>query len=287
MTNYQLNRTWDQVVSWMNRLWDSLSVSQAEKNTWNDIVNRLKLDQTVQQATVGAPKFAGIDFNLTGNLPNLEGRLKWNAADGTVDIGLPGGNVSLQIGQEMLVRCKNVSGTMIPNGSVVYISGASGQRPEIRLADPSDCASSWVLGVATEDINTFGYVCIEGLIHDVDTDDMVEGAPIWLSQTPGKFTTTRPTAPLIGVFIGHVVHAHATEGVIIVRPVLIPRMIGLSDTFGEPLLSGQLYQWNQVNLRFELVTPLAGTKVYYVSDESDSPPLRKLTFINGLLISES
>lgn len=35
MADYQLNKTWPQFVAWMNRLWDSLSVSQAEKDLWN------------------------------------------------------------------------------------------------------------------------------------------------------------------------------------------------------------------------------------------------------------
>lgn len=37
MADYQLNKTWPQFVSWMNRLWDSLSVSQAEKDLWNSM----------------------------------------------------------------------------------------------------------------------------------------------------------------------------------------------------------------------------------------------------------
>lgn len=34
-------------------------------------------------------------------------------------------------------------------------------------------------------------------------------------------------------------------------------------------------------------TPLAGTKVYYVSDTSGGATTRKLTFINGILVSET
>lgn len=35
MADFQLNRTWLQIQSWMDRLWDSLSVSQQEKDFWN------------------------------------------------------------------------------------------------------------------------------------------------------------------------------------------------------------------------------------------------------------
>ena len=34
-------------------------------------------------------------------------------------------------------------------------------------------------------------------------------------------------------------------------------------------------------------TPLAGTKVYYVADASGGSPTRKLTFQDGILISET
>jgi len=34
-------------------------------------------------------------------------------------------------------------------------------------------------------------------------------------------------------------------------------------------------------------TPLSGTKVYYVADSSGGAVTRKLTFINGILVSET
>jgi hypothetical protein len=49
---------------------------------------------------------------------------------------------------------------------------------------------------------------------------------------------------------------------------------GTSITFNE---SGQLKT---------AITPLAGTKTYYVSDSSGGAVTRKLTFFNGILISE-
>lgn len=37
MADFQLNKTWSQIQSWMNRLWDSLPVSQDEKDLWNSM----------------------------------------------------------------------------------------------------------------------------------------------------------------------------------------------------------------------------------------------------------
>ena len=74
-----------------------------------------------------------IDFDLLYTDGNYEGRLQWNNEDGTLEYGLAGGNVNLQIGQEIVVRVTNKTGTDIPDGSAVYVSGAQGQRPTIVL----------------------------------------------------------------------------------------------------------------------------------------------------------
>src|SRR5512136_146003 len=60
-----------------------------------------------------------IQFSLIPTTPAAaEGKLVWNADDGTLNLGMPGGSVNLQIGQEMLVRVQNKTGTTIPNGKV-------------------------------------------------------------------------------------------------------------------------------------------------------------------------
>lgn len=35
MADFQLNKTWTAIQAWIDRLWDSVSVSQVEKDTWN------------------------------------------------------------------------------------------------------------------------------------------------------------------------------------------------------------------------------------------------------------
>ena len=110
--------------------------------------------------------FEYIDFETgpyTGG--HQEGRLHWDDDNGTVSIGMPGGTVELQIGQEHLVRCRNQSGAQIADGSVVYITGNSGNKPLIDLADASVAAQP-ILGIATETIdhNSNGYVCAAGVV---------------------------------------------------------------------------------------------------------------------------
>ena len=67
-----------------------------------------------------------------GTIINGPGVIKWNAVDETVDVGLNNG-VTLQLGQEDHVRCANNHGVLIPNGTLVYMSGRDDTQdvPEI------------------------------------------------------------------------------------------------------------------------------------------------------------
>ena len=64
-----------------------------------------------------------IDFDLNYTGATAEGRLSWNFEDATLDLGMGGGNVTQQIGQEIYYRVKNQSGATISNGRVVRNAG--------------------------------------------------------------------------------------------------------------------------------------------------------------------
>jgi hypothetical protein len=77
------------------------------------------------------PKITGTDyiqFDTTWADGTAEGRLQWNIDDGTLEVGMPGGNVNLQIGQELIYRARNTTGSTIPNGTVVYPNGSQGTK---------------------------------------------------------------------------------------------------------------------------------------------------------------
>jgi hypothetical protein len=84
--------------------------------------------------------------------------MRWNDTDGTVDLGLKGGNVTLQLGQEQLVRVVNKTATNInlleANYQAVRVTGAQGQRLKVDLAQAtSDALSAETIGLVTETIN--------------------------------------------------------------------------------------------------------------------------------------
>lgn len=187
---------------------------------------------------------------------SVEGRLQWNSEDGTMEYGLPGGNVTLQVGQEHVIKVKNITGTLIANGAVVYVTGATGNRPTVGLADASTHPEDDALGLATEDIadGQFGYVTSEGLVRDVVTTGMAAGSRLFLQTTPGAFGTTVPDPTDGGtVYIGYVLREHATEGIVLVTPHHVPSMDELSDVeHVTPTVQGQFLRWNVTTGRFEL-----------------------------------
>lgn len=160
-----------------------------------------------------------IDLNTSYSNGSSEGRLQWNSDDGTLEFGLPGGNVNLQVGQEEVIRCKAAED--IDNGEVVYISGASGSRPECSLAIANDFdIAHHVVGVATEDISSGqnGYITSHGLVRDINTSGFSVGSEVYLSaSSAGGFTSSKPVSPNYIVHVGDVVVSNANNGVLFIH----------------------------------------------------------------------
>lgn len=178
-------------------------------------------------SVIGGP-FDYIDFNTGATVTNQEGRLYWNATDGTLNIGMPGGEVTNQIGQEVLLprRVKNDTGADMKNGQLVYISGGDGTNANVTLAKAdAEATSAATIAMLTEDIddNHSGYAVILGLARGsatqpIDTSAGAPGTVVYLSPaTAGAFTITKPVAPNHMVVVGTIFRQHATEGSIIVH----------------------------------------------------------------------
>lgn len=160
-----------------------------------------------------------VSFDTNNQHDVSEGQISWSNEDGTIQIGMPGGNVTLAVGQENLIRVKNVSGSIINNGDPVYIT----ENPSlgfvtVAAADASDqdnCRRT--LAIATEDIaiNHQGFVTTFGQVHDVNTNGYTEGEEIFVA-VGGGYTQVRPDLPNAIVRIGTCIQASSSEGIIFV-----------------------------------------------------------------------
>lgn len=182
-----------------------------------------------------------IQFDISYTGGHSEGRLHWNSEEGTLEVGMPGGNVNMQIGMENLVprKVKNTSGVDIKNGQPVYLTGGSGVNAYIALADTSTYLKSKMIGLATEDIDDgeFGWVTTFGVVRGdaaqpINTSTYSVNDILYLGLTPGNLTSTEPNAPNTIVRVGLVWRSHATEGEIFVFPIRTSRLSYLSDVQG-------------------------------------------------------
>jgi hypothetical protein len=165
-------------------------------------------------------------FNLATTETSGVGQLNWNNTDGTLNLGLKGGAVTLQIGQEIVARSVNKTVPLIDlleaNYQVVRISGAQGQRLAVRLAQSdteANCQST--LGIVTETIlkNQEGFVTVLGQVRQINTTGSLQGETwndgdvLYLSPTTaGAITKVKPTFPNKIIIVGYVEYAHAVNG---------------------------------------------------------------------------
>jgi len=202
-----------------------------------------------------------IQFDTTDDAPitNAEGLLQWNATDGTIDLGMSGGDITMQIGQELFTKVRNPSGgSTITNGMAVYISGRTGVFPDISLAKGDAEATSRVLGVTTQDIASpgYGYVTTTGYVRGIKTDytgtgiwgtTWVTGDLLYLSKSnAGVLTNVEPDSPHHSDVIGSVGVISTAQGSILITLDRHRQLSELSDVNGTALTEeGQLPVWNE------------------------------------------
>ena len=200
------------------------------------------------------------------------GAMRWNNDDGTLDLGLKGGNVTLQLGQELVQPVKHATNGGLDNGKVVYIVGSSGDNKTVLYARANDEATSAnTLGLMTETVTggNKGFCTTFGLVRNINTSNLTEGGAVWLSKdTAGAMTAVRPEAPNNGVFIGFCVRAHASTGVIFVNVQNGYELEELHNVYAPSPTNGQVLTYVSGNSRWEAAT---------VADQSATNELQTLS----------
>ena len=192
-----------------------------------------------------------IDFDTESEPPtHQEGRMHWNSEDGTIELGMPGGTVILQMGEELLVKVTNKTGSTIYNGTPVYVNGAQGSRPTIAPAQANNAMTSLtVAGMTTEDIenNMSGYITNLGVVRDIDTSLFDAGDILYLSaDNPGELVTTPPSAPNFVVGFGVVLFSSAEDGMVLVRTKVYPNLNRIADVSVSSATANQILLYDFV-----------------------------------------
>jgi hypothetical protein len=205
-----------------------------------------------------------VQLDTAAGAASAVGRITWDAGEGTAVVGLTGGNVNLPIGRSNTVIVYNGSGATIAKGAVVAVAGAQGQRPSVVLADAdSEPLSAATLGVAAEAIanGAEGIVSTFGIVSGVDTSAFTAGNHIYLSQTAGGLTATRPSAPAHTVFIGWVLHVNASSGRIFININNGWELDELHNVNISSVANNNLLQYDSANAYWKNVAPSAVTGV--------------------------
>ena len=239
------------------------------------------------------------------------GVMRWNNTDGTVDLGLKGGNVTLQVGQEIVARVVNKTGSdLLESGyKAVRVSAAQGQRLAVQLAQANnDLNSVDTIGIVTENIanNQEGFITILGQVRGINTTGSLQGETwtdgdvLYLSPTvAGKITNIKPSAPDHMVVLGYVEYAHQNNGKIYVKVQNGYELEELHDVAPLPYINkGVLYRdtatnlWKSASINTLLgYTPIslnmlsATAPLNYNSSTGDFTITQSSTITNGYLSS--
>lgn len=213
-------------------------------------------------------KAGQVEFDQTPTGAAGVGVMRWNDSDGTVDLGLKGGNVTLQVGQEQVLRVVNKTGADLLESQyravrirLVSEGGSQGQRLAVVLAQgDNDPDSTTTIGIVTETIanNQEGFITTSGEVRGINTTGSLQGETwldgdiIYLSPTvPGGITKVKPTAPDHMVVLGYVIYAHANNGKIFVKVDNGYELGELHDVYVPSPSNNDGIFWNTANSRYQ------------------------------------
>lgn len=161
-----------------------------------------------------------IDFDTSATSANAVGRVTWDATDGSLQLGLTGGNAISVLGQTIHAYVRSAESVTINKGQPVYLYQATGNRASVKLAyNTGDATSATTFGLAAESIapNQAGFIVCQGVLDGLNTGAYNEGDILYLGATAGSLTATKPKAPNHMVYIGVVERANNGNGQIYVK----------------------------------------------------------------------
>jgi hypothetical protein len=120
---------------------------------------------------------------------------------------------------QVVFDVRNASGVDIARGDAVYIAGHSGGKVLVAKADANATGEHPAFGLANSAMtnNSDGTVLTHGEMLNVDTSAFAVGDTLYLSETAGELTATRPSSSATAVQnIGKVARSDNNNGIIIV-----------------------------------------------------------------------
>jgi len=165
--------------------------------------------------SIGTPTY--IQFDSGAATPLAAGRLWYDQINGSLNMGMGGGNITQQIGEELFVYGKASAAITDSPLQIIYQTGTVGASGVITFAPTVAGITDGdrIVGVATENIalNGFGRVTSFGVVHGITTngtaygETWADGDVIWYNPVTGNPTNIKPVAPNIKVQVGILIKA--------------------------------------------------------------------------------
>lgn len=178
-----------------------------------------------------------LTFERTG--PGVEttpGMIAWNEFEDCVDVYQYDGT-TLQLGLEAYIQVYNKTANAMIDGTAVRFTGVHTDDIFTPTVEPMIANGTipplYVVGILTDTIepNSIGRATVLGKVRGVNTTGSSSGETwqvgdlLWVSPTDaGKLTRVRPTAPEIQISMAAVLKVGETDGVLLVRPTIWPRL---------------------------------------------------------------
>jgi hypothetical protein len=200
------------------------------------------------------------------------GKLWYNGSDGTFNMGMGGGNITQQVGEELFRYGKASAAITDSPLQLVYKTGVVGASGVITFA-PAVAGitdSHNIIGCATENIalNGFGRVTTYGVVNNITTNGTAYGETwadnddIYYNPVTGGLTKNLPSAPNLKCLIGTVINAGSGgSGKFIVKLGVATYLSGLSDATITSPTGGQLLTYNQTGGYWKNTSLSAGTGI--------------------------
>lgn len=265
--------------------WAQVAGGLSYQGTWNASTNTPTLTSGVGSngyyyvvATAGSTNLNGITdwqigdwllFNGTAwqKIDQSELVTSVASADASVTVTTTGSAVDLAVysSPRLIAQVRNETGATLAKGTVVYISGASGNKATVSKAlATSDSTSAQTFGVIQADIanNNNGYAILAGNIDGLDTSAFAAGTQLYLSSTTaGGYTSTKQYAPNHLVYVGVVTRSHVNQGSIEVRIQNGYEMDELHNVSAQTPANGHVLIYNASTSLWESKTLTASTGI--------------------------
>ena len=198
------------------------------------------------------------------------GEVAINLADKKIFTKDAAGDI-LQLGNTEEARIPIQADVALVKGDLVYATGAVGASGKItvnKFIANNTIEELAVIGLAERDlaINESGFAITFGEINRLDTtgdavsETWVEGTILYASPTTaGKLTYVKPEAPNQNISVAIVIRAHATTGIIFVKPITGFHLGELHDLYVPNPTEGQVLAWDNANERWEAKSSGSGT----------------------------